>query len=188
MIPRPARGLLFLALALVLVIPPAIAGRGGRGGGGARWRRRARRRDAAWRRWRDAAWRRWRNAAWRRWRWGLLSEPRGKQPQTGSAARDGRRRGRAPFDTSQPAFGWCQSTGSRSWSRPPFDTSLGSRSRQSAGRRRTAWHRQSAGRRRTAGHRQYDPGVGDSPASAIARASTTGRASAIARASTTAWH
>ena len=29
MIPRPARGLLFLALALVLVIPPAIAGRGG---------------------------------------------------------------------------------------------------------------------------------------------------------------
>ena len=33
MISRPARGLLFLALTLVLAIPPAIAGRGGRGGG-----------------------------------------------------------------------------------------------------------------------------------------------------------
>ena len=34
MVPRPVRGLLFITLALVLVIPPAIAGRGGRGGGG----------------------------------------------------------------------------------------------------------------------------------------------------------
>src|SRR5208337_3388809 len=38
MIPRPIRGLMFLALALVFVIPPAIAGRGGRGGGGGGFR------------------------------------------------------------------------------------------------------------------------------------------------------
>ena len=65
MVPRPVRGLLFIAIALAFVIPPAVAGRGGRRAAvaveaaapgavaaalGRRWRRRP-----GWRRWR----RRW---------------------------------------------------------------------------------------------------------------------------------
>ena len=86
------------------------------------------------------------------------------------AQRPGGRRGRAPFDTSQPAFGWCRSTGSRppAGNRPStLPSRPGAGNRPGIDNRPGVWqptrHRQPPGRIGNRPGIDNRPGVGNRP-------------------------